>query len=101
MIGPKAAWLPENHLASLAIVASIVAAVTLGAVRGLEWGKWIHNIGGIAMITAFVRADPASCVGALATSIGPTRDARMQFGLTLPPFNLRSMALFGQMLVGR
>jgi amino acid transporter len=54
MIGPRAAWLPENHLASLAIVASIIAAVTLAAVRGLEWGKWIHNIGGIAMITAFV-----------------------------------------------
>src|SRR5580698_4750864 len=45
-IGPSAAWLPENHLASFAIVASLVIAVTLAALRGLELGKWIHNIGG-------------------------------------------------------
>src|SRR5271156_2498510 len=52
LIGPRAAWLPESHLASLAIVGSIIAAVTLAAVRGLEWGKWIHNIGGVGMISA-------------------------------------------------
>src|SRR5580698_4692407 len=46
LIGPAAAWLPENHLASFAIVASLVIAVTLAALRGLELGKWIHNIGG-------------------------------------------------------
>jgi len=97
MIGPKAAWLPENHVASLAIVASIVAAVTLAAVRGLEWGKWIHNIGGIAMITAFV-----ALILLPAWALWRHRSGQhgMEFALALPPYNLRSMALFGQMLVG-
>jgi len=97
MIGPRAAWLPENHLASLAIVASIVAAVTLAAVRGLEWGKWIHNIGGIAMITAFV-----ALILLPAWALWRHRSGQpgMEFALALPPYNLRSMALFGQMLVG-
>src|ERR1700720_2687305 len=54
LIGPKAAWLPESHLASLVIIASIIIAVTAAAVRGLELGKWIHNVGGMAMITVFV-----------------------------------------------
>lgn len=100
LIGPKAAWLPENHLASLAIVASIVAAVTLGAVRGLEWGKWIHNVGGIAMITAFVALILLPAWALWQHRSGQPEMHEMQFGLTLPPFNLRSMALFGQMLVG-
>ena len=97
LIGPKAAWLPENHVASLAIVASIVAAVTLAAVRGLEWGKWIHNIGGIAMITAFV-----ALILLPAWALWRHRSGQhgMEFALALPPYNLRSMALFGQMLVG-
>jgi glutamate:GABA antiporter len=97
MIGPKAAWLPESHLASLAIVASIIAAVTLAAVRGLEWGKWIHNIGGIAMITAFVAL---ILLPAWALWRHRTGQHGMEFALALPPHNLRTMALFGQMLVG-
>src|SRR6202041_3139393 len=36
LIGPSAAWLPENHLASFAIVALVVLAITAAAVRGLE-----------------------------------------------------------------
>lgn len=101
LIGPRAAWLPENHLASLAIVGSIVAAITLAAVRGLEWGKWIHNVGGIAMIAAFVGLillpvwalwrHPAS---------SPAAYHGTQFALALPPLDPRSLALFGQMLVG-
>jgi amino acid transporter len=98
LIGPRAAWLPENHLASLGIVGCIVAAVTLAAIRGLEWGKWIHNIGGLAMITAFV--------GLILLPVWALWQQRsglnhgMEFALALPPRNLRSMALFGQMLVG-
>jgi glutamate:GABA antiporter len=100
LIGPRAAWLPENHLASLAIVASIVATVTLGAVRGLEWGKWIHNVGGIAMITAFVALILLPAWALWRHRSGQPEMHGMQFALALPPFNLRSMALFGQMLVG-
>lgn len=101
LIGPKAAWLPENHLASLAIVGSIVAAVTLAAVRGLEWGKWIHNIGGMAMITAFVALILLPAWALWRHRSGQSgMDHGTEFALALPPYNLHSMALFGQMLVG-
>jgi amino acid transporter len=101
LIGPRAAWLPENHLAAFAIVAAIVAAITLGAVRGLEWGKWIHNVGGLAMIVVF-----AGLIFLPAWALWRHRmgqhgiDHGLQFALALPPLNLHSMALFGQMLVG-
>jgi amino acid transporter len=101
MIGPRAAWLPENHLASLAIVTCIVAAITIAAIRGLEWGKWIHNVGGMAMITvfaalillpAYVHWNHGSANSGVNMGTG--------LALALPPRSMRSMALFGQMLVG-
>src|SRR5882757_11413841 len=55
-IGPSATWLPENHLASFAIVAVVVLAITAAAVRGLELGKWIHNIGGISILVVIARS---------------------------------------------
>jgi glutamate:GABA antiporter len=100
LIGPKGAWLPESHVASLAIVGAIIAVVTLAAVRGLEWGKWIHNIGGIAMITAFVALILLPAWALWQHRSGQPEMHGMQFGLALPRMNLRSMALFGQMLVG-
>jgi amino acid transporter len=53
MIGPSAAWVPDNHLVVLSSLAVLLLALTLSAVRGLALGKWIHNVSGIAMMTAF------------------------------------------------
>jgi glutamate:GABA antiporter len=105
LIGPRAAWLPENQLASLAIVVGVVAAVALGALLGLEWGKWIHNIGGIAMITVFIGLILLPLLALWqhrsgASSIDPAIHPTAAFGPALPPADLRSLALFGQMLVG-
>jgi len=96
LIGPSAAWLPENHLASIGIVFVLVAVLTLTAVRGLELGKWIHNMGGIAIMTVFVALILLPLWGIWKHSI----THGMDLALVPPPINLRSMALFGQMLVG-
>ena len=98
LIGPSAAWLPESRPASLAIVALMIGAVTIAALRGLELGKWIHNIGGIAILVVF-----GSLI--LLPLLGLTGHAHMQGRWTpavveLPPFNMRTLALFGQMLFG-
>jgi glutamate:GABA antiporter len=101
LIGPRAAWLPENHLASFAIVAAIVAAVTLVAARGLEWGKWIHNIGGMAIVAVFVALILLPVWALWRLHAGhQVFNHGIEFALALPPSNLHSMALFGQMLVG-
>ena len=96
LIGPSAAWLPENHLASSAIVTGTIAAVTIAALRGLALSKWIHNIGGIAILAVFA-ALIVLPVWALSrhTPIHWT-----PFAIQLPPRNLRSLALFGQMIFG-
>lgn len=53
MVGPSAAWIPDNHLVVLTALAVLLAVLTLSAIRGLALGKWIHNISGMAMMTAF------------------------------------------------
>ena len=98
LIGPSAAWLPDNRLAALGIVTLTILAVTLAAVRGLELGKWIHTTGGIAMLVVFAVLIMLPIWGWLRHV--PAAQPWTPFALQLPPPNLRSLALFGQMLFG-
>ena len=96
LIGPAAAWLPESRVVSVAIVVTMIAAVTVAAVRGLELSKWIHNIGGAAMLTVFVVLIFLP-IWALARH-DPIHWA--PFAVQLPVRSMRSFALFGQMIFG-
>jgi amino acid transporter len=53
MVGPRMAWLPENHIAVLTSLMLIVVAMAVAALLGLGLGKWIHNLSSAAMILAF------------------------------------------------
>jgi amino acid transporter len=96
LIGPSAAWLPENHLASFVIVAVLVAAITAAAVRGLELGKWFHNIGGISILIVY-SALILLPLWALSQHMHIHYEP---LPLQLPQLNMISLALFGQMLFG-
>jgi amino acid transporter len=98
LMGPRAAWLPESRMASLGIVTLALACVALSALRGLELGKWIHNAGGIAILLVFA----ALILLPIWTLVqgNPGHAQWTPFAIALPPGNLRSMALFGQMLFG-
>jgi len=96
LIGPSAAWLPENHLASEAIVISLLAAITLAAVHGLDWGKWIHNIGAIAIVFAYA----VLILLPAWVWLRHIPNHGMELALQMPRRDLRSMALFGQMMFG-
>src|SRR4051794_30190513 len=52
-IGPSATWLPNSKWAVSLISSALVGGLALTAVRGLSLGKWIHNIGGFAMLLAY------------------------------------------------
>ncbi len=96
LIGPSAAWLPENHWASLAVIAFCVAAITLASLRGLDWGKWIHNIGGAAILAVF-----AALIFLPTLALIHHQPVHWTpFTVATPPADMRTMALFGQMLFG-
>jgi amino acid transporter len=96
LIGPAAAWLPENRPVSHAIVGLLVAALTVAAIRGLELGKWIHNTGGVAVLITFavLIALPLWAI----VRHAPIHYA--PFSIAAPTPDLRTLALFGQMLFG-
>ena len=96
LIGPSAAGLPENHLASLGIITALIALITLTALRGLEMGKWIHNAGGISILLVYLGLVLLPLWAwwhhrPIHWSAAPTQ---------LPPASLRSLAFFGQMVFG-
>jgi glutamate:GABA antiporter len=96
LIGPSAAWLPENRLVSLAIVTVTVAGVTLAAMLGLDVGKWVQNLGGIAILAVF-----ATLILLPVWSLArhqPILWSPLSFAA--PPSDLRTMALFGQIMFG-
>ena len=93
LIGPRAAGLPENHLLCFALLATILAVLTLAAVRGLELGKWIHNVSGAAMLVVFA---VLILLPLWAIARGePLNWAPMT--IHMPRMNMESLALMGQM----
>jgi len=96
LIGPRAAWLPENRIVSTVIVTILIALLTAAEVRGLEIGKWIHNAGAVAIMLVF-----AALIG-----LGPWAMIRhvpvhwTPLSFQIPPHDMRTLALFGQMMFG-
>src|SRR3569623_34199 len=96
LIGPKAAWLPENRFVSIVIITVIIVLLTAAEIRGLEISKWIHNAGAVAIMAVFV-----AVIG-----LGPWAVMRhvpvhwTPLSFEIPQHDLRTMALFGQMMFG-
>jgi len=54
ILGPAGAWLPASKLATLVLTGGVMAGITLVAIRGLNIGKWLHNVGSIGIMAAYV-----------------------------------------------
>jgi amino acid transporter len=93
MLGPDAAWLPENKLASLAVIGVVLAALTIASLRGLALGRWIHSVSGAAMLAVFVLLIVTpfwSMLHHLPLHYAP-------LAMQLPKADIYSLALMGQM----
>ena len=96
LIGPSAAWLPANRLVSLLIIFGVLVAMTAATARGLNIGKWIHNVGGVAVIAVYVLLIALP----VWAKLRGTPVTWTPLALHLPPANLFVFAIFGQMLFG-
>jgi amino acid transporter len=52
-IGEGAAWMPNSKWCVSLISSALVLGLGWTAVRGLSVGKWVHNIGGLAMLLVY------------------------------------------------
>jgi amino acid transporter len=96
MLGPSAAWVPGSKVATLALTGSVMAAITLVAVRGLNIGKWLHNIGSLMILLAYVILLGLPIWALLRGSIPRYEPIPWQW----PKPEWFSLAIFGQMTVG-
>ena len=96
MLGPQAAWVPGSKAATLAITGAVVAGITYVAIRGLNVGKWLHNIGSVMIMLAYAIL-LALPVWALWRGSLPHFEA---IPWAWPKLDLFSLAVFGQMSVG-
>ncbi len=96
IFGAAAAWLPASKLATVVMTGSVMAAITLVAIHGLDIGKWLHNIGSIGIMTAYVILLALPVWALLHHSIQHYEPVPWQ-----PPRpSWFSLAIFGQMTVG-
>jgi glutamate:GABA antiporter len=96
IFGPAAAWLPGSKLATLALTGGVMAAITLVAIRGLDIGKWLHNVGSIGIMAAYVILLALPLWALLRHSIAHYEPIPWQ-----PPRpSWFGLAIFGQMTVG-
>jgi len=93
LIGPSAAWLPENKFASLGILAVVVAALTVAALRGLALGRWIHNVSGAGMVAVFALL----ILSPFWAMLHHVPLHYVPLAMQLPKVNLYTLALMGQM----
>src|SRR5215813_14049361 len=96
ILGPAGAWLPASKLATLALTGGVMAGITLVAIRGLDIGKWLHNVGSIGVMTAYVILLALPVWALLRHSITHYEPIPWQ----PPQPSLFSLAIFGQMTVG-
>lgn len=96
MLGPSAAWLASSGWAVMAITGLIMAGITLVAVRGLEIGKWLHNIGSSMILLAYI-----ILIGLPIWALARGSISHFEpIPLALPRLDFYTIAIFGQMTVG-
>jgi amino acid transporter len=95
-IGPSGAWMPASSGFVAFVTAAILTMMVLISIRGLSIGKWVHNTGGIFMLTVFGTVILLPFIG-LATG---TLAAYHPFRTTIPDVSLLNLNILGKMGFG-
>jgi amino acid transporter len=96
MIGPAARWLPSSKIATLVLTGTVLLLITAIAVRGLAWGKWLHNAGSVMILGAYVVLLGLPLWALRRSAIADYQAVPWR----APALNWFSLAVFGQMTVG-
>jgi amino acid transporter len=95
-IGPRAAWLPASHAATSALTGVVLVFIAWVAVQGLSIGKWLHNAGGCAVLSAY-----SILLGLPVWALLNGRAvAYTPIPLAWPQVSWVNLAIFGQITVG-
>ncbi len=52
-IGPRAAWMHDSKLMTVGVCVGLILLIIAASRRGLVFGKWVQNVGGIFLLVTF------------------------------------------------
>lgn len=86
-LGPSAGWIAESKLVVAGATAVLICALALVSILGLSVGKWIYNVGGVAVLVLLG--------GLLAAYLVPHE--RQTLSLAIPPLTLLNLNILGKL----
>jgi glutamate:GABA antiporter len=95
-IGPRAAWMTASSPFVALATAALLSLMVLTSTLGLSVGKWVHNIGGVFMITVFGTVMLLPIIGLLTGTL----PAYHPFRTSVPEVSLFSLNILGKMGFG-
>jgi amino acid transporter len=95
-LGDRAAWVGESKVATMIAEIIAVGALVVISIRGLQLGKWVHNVGAIIMLTMFA----ALLLLPVLHLANGTLPSFHPFATTLPIVSLFSLNVLGKMGFG-
>ena len=95
-IGPRAAWMTASSGFVALASAVLLSLMVVTSVVGLSVGKWVHNIGGVFMITVFGTVILLPIIGVLTGTL----PAYHPFHTSLPDVSLFNLNILGKMGFG-
>ncbi len=95
-IGPSAAWMTTSTLFTALSAAVILTFMAVSAVIGLAVGKWVHNIGGVFMLTIFAILIALPLIGLATGHLASFHP----FHTEMPKFTLFNLNILGKLGFG-
>jgi amino acid transporter len=95
-LGPAAAWIASSRGLILAVSAALILAMMWLTALGLRVGKWLGNVGSIAVLitlAVLIAAPPLNLWRGTLSEYHPLR-------LVMPPLTLFSLSVFAKMMFG-
>ena len=96
-IGPSAAWMTTSSWFVALATAALLSLMVVTSIVGLSVGKWVHNTGGIFMITVFGTVVLLPLIGLLT---GTLRRISSASARSLPELSLFNLNILGKMGFG-
>lgn len=92
-IGPRAAWMHDNTLMTIAVCVALTITIIAASRKGLVFGKWVQNVGGLFLLVTF-----ATLI--LLPFITGNRANYHPFATSLPEVSSQNINVFSKLAVG-
>jgi len=95
-IGPRAVWMHDSKLMTVAVCVILMLSIVAASRRGLALGKWVQNVGGIFLLITFATLILLPFI----TAGRGTLANYHPFATSFPPVNSQNINVFSKLAVG-